>query len=40
MAVAEEVYASKLTDQPRPTDLSAFIQSQMFKPEYPDYAAK
>ena len=38
VAVAEEVYASKLTDQPRPADLSAFIQSQMFKPEYPDYS--
>ncbi len=38
VAVAEEVYASKLTDQPRPADLPAFIKSQMFKPEYPDYA--
>ena len=40
VAVAEEVYASKLTDQPRPADLSAFIQSQMFKPEYADYSKK
>jgi malate dehydrogenase (oxaloacetate-decarboxylating)(NADP+) len=36
-AVAEEVYASKLTDQPRPADLPAYIRSQMFRPEYPDY---
>jgi len=40
VAVAEEVYASKLTRQPRPADLTAFIQSQMFKPEYPDYCKK
>jgi malate dehydrogenase (oxaloacetate-decarboxylating)(NADP+) len=38
VAVAEEVYASKLTDQPRPADLAAFIQSKMFKPEYIDYS--
>jgi len=38
VAVAEEVYATKLTDQPRPADLRGFIQSKMFKPEYPDYA--
>ena len=38
VAVAEEVYASNLTDQPRPADLPAFIQSQMFQPEYPDYS--
>ena len=38
VGVAEEVYASKLTDQPRPADLTAFIRSQMFKPEYPDYS--
>ena len=40
VGVAEEVYKSKLTDQPRPADLPAFIRAQMFKPEYPDYAAK
>jgi malate dehydrogenase (oxaloacetate-decarboxylating)(NADP+) len=40
VAVAEEVYASKLTDQPRPADLAGFIRSQMFKPEYPDYSKK
>jgi malate dehydrogenase (oxaloacetate-decarboxylating)(NADP+) len=37
VAVAEEVYAAKLTDQPRPADLPGYIQSRMFKPEYPDY---
>ena len=37
MGVAEEVYQSKLTDQPRPADLAGFIRAQMFKPEYPDY---
>jgi malate dehydrogenase (oxaloacetate-decarboxylating)(NADP+) len=40
VAVAEEVYAEKLNTQPRPADLAAFIQSQMFKPVYPNYAAK
>ena len=40
VAVAEEVYASKLTDQPRPANLTAFIQSKMFQPEYPDYTVK
>ena len=38
VAVAEEVYAKNLTDQPRPADLPAFIQSQMFQPVYPNYA--
>ena len=38
VAVAEEVYASKLTDQPRPANLTEFISSKMFKPEYQDYA--
>ena len=38
VGVAEVVYASKLTDQPRPADLTAFIRSHMFKPEYPDYS--
>ena len=40
VAVAEEVYASKLTDQPRPGDLTAFIKSKMFQPEYPDYTVE
>ena len=38
VAVAEEVYATQLADQPRPADLTAFIQAQMFQPEYPDYS--
>ncbi len=37
VAVAEEVYAGKLTAQPRPADLPGYIRSQMFRPEYPDY---
>ena len=38
VGVAEVVYAGKLTDQPRPADLTSFIRSHMFKPEYPDYS--
>jgi malate dehydrogenase (oxaloacetate-decarboxylating)(NADP+) len=38
VAVAEEAYHSKLATESRPADLTAFIASQMFKPEYPDYA--
>ena len=38
VAVAEEVFAKKLNSIPRPPDLSAFIRSQMFQPEYPDYS--
>ncbi len=38
VAVAEEAYATKLTDQTRPADLTAFIKSQMFQPEYNHYA--
>jgi malate dehydrogenase (oxaloacetate-decarboxylating)(NADP+) len=34
VAVAEEVFAQKLNSQPRPADLSGYIRSQMFKPEY------
>jgi len=37
VAVAEEVYAAKLTNQPRPDDLAGYVRSQMFQPEYPDY---
>ena len=40
VAVAEEVYESKLTDQPRPANLIQFIRAQMFEPKYPDYATK
>jgi len=37
VAVAEEIYARGLTDQPRPADLPAHIQAHMVVPEYPDY---
>jgi malate dehydrogenase (oxaloacetate-decarboxylating)(NADP+) len=38
VAVAEEVFASKLTDQSRPADLTEFVAAHMFKPEYLDYS--
>jgi malate dehydrogenase (oxaloacetate-decarboxylating)(NADP+) len=38
VAVAEEVYAHKLNSRSRPDDLPAFLRSQMYKPEYPDYS--
>ena len=38
VAVAEEVFAKKLNTHSRPEDLPGYIRSQMFKPEYPDYA--
>jgi len=34
IAVAEEVFTKKLNRYPRPDDLSGYIHSQMFKPEY------
>jgi malate dehydrogenase (oxaloacetate-decarboxylating)(NADP+) len=40
VAVAEEVFASKLNRRSRPEDLDTFIRSQMFRPEYPCYAVK
>ena len=40
IAVAEEVFAKKLNRLPRPADLPAYIRSQMFKLEYPDYCKK
>ena len=40
VAVAEEVFAQKLNSQPKPTDLSGYIRSQMFKPEYVSTAEK
>ena len=40
VAVAEEVFAEKLNTHPRPEDLSGYIRSQMFQPEYPDYCKK
>jgi len=38
VAVAEDAYNSKLATQPRPADLTAYIKSQMFNPQYPDYS--
>jgi len=40
VAVAEEAFTKKLNSISRPEDLPAFIHSQMFKPEYPDYTQK
>jgi len=40
VAVAEEVFAKKLNTHSYPEDLPGYIRSQMFKPEYPDYAQK
>ena len=40
VAVAEEVFAKKLNSRPRPADLPGYIRSQMYQPEYPDYAQK
>lgn len=39
LAVAEEAYANKLATRARPRDLARYIRSQMFKPEYADFAA-
>lgn len=36
-AVAEVVYARGLTDMPRPKDLSAHVQAQMYDPSYKSY---
>ena len=38
VAVAEVAYRDDLARVPRPDDLKSFIQSQMFTPEYDDYA--
>jgi malate dehydrogenase (oxaloacetate-decarboxylating)(NADP+) len=38
VAVAEEVFTRKLNTRSRPEDLAGFVRSQMFKPEYPNYA--
>ena len=40
IAVAKEVFEKKLNTLSRPEDLSGYIRSQMFKPEYPDYTKK
>ena len=37
VAVAEIAYRDGLAREPRPDDLEAFIQSQMFTPEYENY---
>jgi len=39
VAVAEEVYTQNLNTRLRPDDLSGYIRSQMFRPEYPDYTS-
>jgi len=38
VAVAEEAFARKLNAHSRPEDLAGYIRSQMFQPDYPDYA--
>jgi malate dehydrogenase (oxaloacetate-decarboxylating)(NADP+) len=40
VAVAEEAFALQLNTLPSPADLSAYIRTQMFRPEYPDYTKK
>ena len=40
VAVAEDAFARNLNTHSRPEDLPGFIRSQMFRPEYPDYAQK
>ncbi len=37
-AVAEVAYAQDLAGRPRPDDLPAHVQAQMYEPRYPDYA--
>ncbi|HZI30718.1 MAG TPA: NAD-dependent malic enzyme, partial [Candidatus Binatia bacterium] len=37
VSVAGEAYANGLNTRLRPDDLSGYIRSQMFNPEYPDY---
>jgi malate dehydrogenase (oxaloacetate-decarboxylating)(NADP+) len=38
VAVAEEVYTQKLNSRSHPDDLSGFLRTQMYQPEYPDYS--
>ncbi|HUC85544.1 MAG TPA: NAD-dependent malic enzyme [Candidatus Acidoferrales bacterium] len=40
VAVAEEAFARNLNTHSRPEDLAAYVRSQMFRPEYPDYTLK
>ena len=35
--VAEVAYARGLARQPRPADLHAYLEAQMYQPDYPDY---
>jgi len=37
VAVAEVVFARKLTSMPRPRDMAAYVRAQMYQPEYQDY---
>jgi malate dehydrogenase (oxaloacetate-decarboxylating)(NADP+) len=37
VAVAEVVYARKLTSMRRPRDIAAYVLAQMYQPEYRDY---
>jgi malate dehydrogenase (oxaloacetate-decarboxylating)(NADP+) len=37
-AVAENAYANGLAGKPRPPDVLAYVQSQMYEPRYPVYA--
>ncbi len=40
VAVAEVAFANNLNTHSRPEDLTGFVCSQMFQPEYPDYTKK
>ena len=37
VGVAELAYERELATVPKPDDLSRFIQSQVYEPEYPTY---
>jgi malate dehydrogenase (oxaloacetate-decarboxylating)(NADP+) len=37
VAVAEVVFARKLTKMPRPMDIAAHVQAQMYQPDYEEY---
>jgi malate dehydrogenase (oxaloacetate-decarboxylating)(NADP+) len=37
VAVAEVVFARKLTKMPRPNDVAALVKAQMYQPEYDEY---
>ncbi|HEX7654119.1 MAG TPA: malic enzyme-like NAD(P)-binding protein, partial [Verrucomicrobiae bacterium] len=40
VAVAREAYAAGLAAGPAPADLPAYIRTQMYRPEYPDYSGR